>query len=265
MIILEDVSFRYAGATLPALERVSLTVDNHAWVAVTGPVASGKTTLCKIIKGLLQPSAGRVIFTESHAGSSDIAYLGGDPYDTLVGTSVEEDVAFGMENLGLPYSEMKTRLKQALAWTDLTGMEKRLVNTLSGGEQQKLALAGALAAGARGLILDEAMSMLDKSVRKSIRTLVNSLRVDPGVAIVEVTHDLEDISTADSVVFISDGKIGFEGNYTEFLGDPSGEFLARSGWGLEGFRRELIRLGIALADCRDNSQLSDCLLKVMKK
>ncbi|MBI5248681.1 MAG: ATP-binding cassette domain-containing protein [Desulfomonile tiedjei] len=265
MIIAENVSFTYPRENRPALDGVSFTVENRAWVAVTGRIGSGKTTLCKILKGLLKPTAGKVRLTEPHADFPRVAYLGGDPYDTLVGTSVEEDAVFGMENFEFPLSEMKVRLKQALAWTHLTGMEKRLVNTLSGGEQQKLALAGALASGASVLILDEATSMLDRPVRKSIRTLINSLRTNPGLTIVEVTHDPEYISLADNILFVESGKAVFQGTYPEFLTHPCGESWTRAGWGLASLRREMADAGICLSDCRGNSQLSECLLKFIKK
>lgn len=265
MIKVEDLSFTYAGRTKPALEGVSLTLENRSWVAVTGPIGSGKTTFCKMLKGLLTPSSGRVDFTEPHEGFFYVAYLGGDPYDTVVGTSVEEDVVFGMENFGFPQCEMKARLKQALLWTELEGMEKRLVHTLSGGEQQKLALAGALATGARVLILDEAMNMLDRPVRKSVRTLLNALRTDPGLTIVEVTHNLEDIALADGIVFMEGGAVSFAGDYSAFAVHPIGRAWARAGGGVAGLAQELTRYGVDLSDCEENSRLSECFLKVIRK
>jgi energy-coupling factor transport system ATP-binding protein len=265
MIKVEDLSFTYAGGIKPALENVSLTLQNQAYVAVTGPIGSGKTTLCKMLKGLLKPSSGRVDFTEPHIGFFHVAYLGGDPYDSLVGTSVEEDVVFGMENYGFSQSEMKARLQQALLWTELAGMEKRLVHTLSGGEQQKLALAGALATGANVLILDEAMNMLDRPVRKSVRALLNALRMDPGLTIVEVTHNPEDIALADRIIFVERGTVSFVSDYSAFAAHPVGKEWARAGGGLAGLEQELTHYGVDLSDCEENSRLSECLLKVIRK
>jgi energy-coupling factor transporter ATP-binding protein EcfA2 len=265
MIIVDEVCFSYSCGTQPALRKISLNIDDNAWITVTGPIGSGKTTLCKVLKGLLEPTDGRVTLVHPHSRFSDVAYLGGDPYDTLVGSSVEEDIVFGMENFNIPPSEMKTRLEQALLWTELSGSEKRLVNTLSGGEQQKLVLAGALAAGARALILDESMNMLDRPVRNSLRALINSLRSDPGLTIIEVTQDLEDIALAERVVFLTDGHIVFDGEYSDFVLHPSGDNWTRAGWGIAGLERELGVMGVTLSYCPCNSRPSECLFKITKK
>lgn len=134
MIHIENLCFSYSPPTPLVLKGLTLTIENLSWVVLAGPDGSGKTTLGKIISGLLKPYSGSVQFNPPHDDQSVIVgYLGGDPYDSLVGISVEEDIIFGLENMRLSASEIETRLNQALQWAGLKRMEKRLVHTLSGG------------------------------------------------------------------------------------------------------------------------------------
>ncbi len=148
--------------------------------------------------------------------------MGGDPYDMIVGVSVEEDVAFGLENLGLHPDEIRKRLTRALDWTGLSGMEMRLVHTLSGGEQQRLALAALLAMGARILVSDEAMNMLDRVSRASIASMVDALRKNRGLTFVHITNSPEDMLRADRLIFLSDGSVLFDGMPADFFKSPRG-------------------------------------------
>jgi len=169
--------------------------------------------------------------------------LGGDPYDCLVGISVEEDVVFGLENQQLPRHEIARRLVQALAWTGLSGLEQRLVHTLSGGEQQKLALASALAAGARIIIIDEAFSMMDRPSRSDIRALLTKVRRDLGLSLIEISNNFEDALTADRMIFLAGGEVRFDGLPAEFPRTSLGaEWLSLVG-GISGLRAQMLGSG----------------------
>jgi energy-coupling factor transporter ATP-binding protein EcfA2 len=219
MILLEEIWFSYPHAERPVFSGLNLEISPSTWVTVAGPDGSGKTTLGKLIKGLLLPQSGSISLDDESAGAPylSVGYVGSDPSDFLVGISVEEDIAFGLENIALSPHEMATRMDQALRWTGMQGMEKRLTDTLSGGEQQKLALASTLALGARILILDEAMVMLDRPTRIGIRELVNSLRIDLGLTVVEISNSVEELLNASRILFLSAGEFIFDGPAKEFF------------------------------------------------
>ncbi|MDQ7782197.1 MAG: ATP-binding cassette domain-containing protein [Desulfomonilaceae bacterium] len=240
MIHFRNLSFSYAQNLRNVFENLDLQVQPLSWVAFTGPDGSGKTTLGKLVKGLLIPDSGAIGFdgTSPH-GADSVGYLGGDPADFAVGITVEEDVVFGMENVGLPRSEMQERLHEALRLTGMEGMERRLVHTLSGGEQQKLALAGVLAMRVKVLVVDEAFEMLDKPMRRSVRSLLTSLRRDPGLTIIEMTNSVEDMSWADRVVFLSNGAIEFDGTPAEFLAGRLGARWSSMNGGLHALQSAL--------------------------
>jgi energy-coupling factor transport system ATP-binding protein len=237
MVSLETVSFCYPNSEQPVFSNLSLTVKKGSWVVLVGPDGSGKTTLCKLVKGLLQPTSGSIAFSDCR-GQGSVGYLGGDPYDSLVGISVAEDVIFGLENLNLSQHEMKRRLEEALRRTGLSGMEERLVHTLSGGEQQKLALAGALAEGIDVLVIDEAFNMLDKVARNATRDLLSMLRKERMLTIVEAASCHFE-SEADRIIFLSDGKIVSDSTVDAFVSSELGSRWLRLTGGIQALRRGL--------------------------
>ncbi|MEW6350396.1 MAG: ABC transporter ATP-binding protein [Thermodesulfobacteriota bacterium] len=222
MIRLENVSFTYPSRNPPLFQEFHLDIDEPSWVALTGPEGAGKTTLGKLIHGMLKPNLGTVSLGTSEALPGSVGYLGGDPYDCLVGVSVEEEIIFGLENLALPRTEMAQRLGAALRATGLEGMESRLTHTLSGGEQQKLALASMLAMDSRVLILDEAMTMIDRPTRSAIRGLLRRLASSRSLTVLEITNSLEDSLTADRILFLDKGVIRFDGVPAEFARSVAG-------------------------------------------
>jgi len=248
MISLENLSFSYPSSAKPVFRDLSLRIETGSWTAITGPDGSGKTTLGKLITGILEPVAGSVRINPSDpAHPRAVGYLGGDPYDALVGVSVEEDIVFGLQNLGLPGTEMERRLKRTIQWTGLTGMEQRLTHTLSGGEQQKLALAGLLAMGARAIILDEALTMLDRPSRQSIRSLLSRLRGELGLTVLETTQDLEEIWPLDRVVLLGADGIDFSGPPAELMLSRRGmDWISRT-WGMTRLRSALYEKGLITA------------------
>ncbi len=187
-------------------------------MAIVGPNGCGKSTLLKLIKGLLKPSVGRIIIGNDDHTSQDraVGYLGGNPYDFFVGVSVEQEIVFGLENMRLTRREMLLRLTESLEITGLKGMEKRLVHTLSGGEQQRLALAAILAMGTDLVLIDDAFSMIDLPTRQNIRRLLADLCYSRGVTLIEVTDDGQDAMQADQLVYIEDGAVRFYGPSKDF-------------------------------------------------
>ncbi|MBI5572770.1 MAG: energy-coupling factor ABC transporter ATP-binding protein [Desulfomonile tiedjei] len=263
MIVLESLSFSYPQRTKPVFTYLSLTVEPLSWVALLGPDGSGKSTLGKLIAGVLHGYTGLLrLDTSVETGCMPAGYLGGDPAEYLVGLSVEEEIVFGLENLALAPSDMEDRVRRALRWTGLAGMEHRLTHTLSGGEQQKLALAALLALGARVVVLDEALSMLDRPTRLALRALLHSLRRDPGLTVVEITHDMEEALTADRAIFLDDGTIGFDGTPQQFFASERGMQWAELRGGAAALRAALLRRGMKNG-INEEGGLAELLTRVM--
>ena len=152
-------------------------------------------------------------------------------------------------------------MTKALQWTGLEGKERRLIHTLSGGEQQKVALAGALAMGARILILDEALTMLDRRTRKSIRSLLERLRKDPGITLLEFTNNLEDLPPADRIIFMEQGEIRFDGPPVDFFQEPTGRSWLAHSMGVGALISALQERGVLSEPVSGRSDLVSYLLQ----
>jgi energy-coupling factor transport system ATP-binding protein len=262
MITLSSVSFSYL-PDKPLISDLSIQIERGSRVAILGPDRSGKTTLAKIIAGLLRPNSGSVVV--SRDSGAPVGYVGGDPYDSLVGISVEEDILFGLENAHVPVDEIQALLDRTFRWTGLTGMEKRLTHTLSGGEQQKLALAGFLAMGTRALILDEALSMLDTNVRRSIRSLLEDLRKDPGLTVIEIANDVEAVLAAERILFLARGAILFDGSPADFLTSERGSAWLELTGGLGGLLEALLARGTVTCPTAEDRELTRYLFNSIIK
>jgi energy-coupling factor transport system ATP-binding protein len=227
-------SYRAAEATHPALSGVTFELAPGEHVAVLGANGSGKSTLVRLGNGLLLPDEGSVsvdgIDTRDEARSRELRERVGvvfqRPDDQIVATSVEDDVAFGPENLGLPREEIRARVDEALAAVGLTGLERREPHRLSGGQKQRLAMAGALAMRPAYVALDEPASMLDPAGRREVLAIVERLRA-AGTGVLHVTQDLADVLSADRAVVLDRGTVAFAGPLGELLGE--GELLAACG------------------------------------
>jgi energy-coupling factor transport system ATP-binding protein len=211
---LNDVAYRYGSDVAPhqALSSVSLTVAPGELVCVVGANGSGKSTLVRLCNGLALASRGEVLVDGRRIGDADsitfartrVALVFQNPDDQIVATAVEDDVAFGPENLGVPVEEIRTRVDEALAAVGLTGMEDREPHLLSGGQKQRVAIAGALALRPRYLVLDEPTSMLDPMGRQRVVESISRVRAS-GCGVLLVTHDLGECLTADRIVVIAEG------------------------------------------------------------
>lgn len=224
VISVVDVDFRYSGVNRDAISGLTLDIHRGQVLAVLGANGSGKSTLALLLNGLLHPTAGRVevdgILTTDPGNAALVRSLVGivlqNPDDQIVATVVEEDVAFGPENLGIEPTEIRARVDAALEAVGLTGLERREPHLLSGGQKQRLAIAGILALEPAFLILDEPTSMLDPTGRRDILCIIDKLR-DQNHGILHITHHIEDIATADRVLVLVEGAAVFCGTPEEFL------------------------------------------------
>lgn len=226
LIEIQNVSYAYEDATAKALNNVSLTINDGEFVAVVGHNGSGKSTLAKHLNALLLPTEGKVLVdgmdTADEADTLSIRQRVGmvfqNPDNQLVTTIVEEDVAFGPENIGVPGNEIRTRVDRALA---AVGMEKyahSAPNMLSGGQKQRIAIAGMLAMQPKVLVLDEATAMLDPKGRRDIIDLVTKLHRENGITVVMITQYMEEAIGADRVAVMSGGELILEGTPKEVFG-----------------------------------------------
>ena len=223
MIDLSDVGFSYDGKA-PALAGVSAHVNAGEFVCILGGNGSGKSTLAKHMNALLLPDQGTVTVDGMSTADAECTYLirqtAGmvfqNPDDQLVSTLVEDDVAFGPENLGIQLPELRERVTRALADVGLAGFERKETHALSGGQKQRVAIAGILAMNPRILILDEASAMLDPRGRAGLMRVCRELH-ERGFTIVMITHFMEEAAQADRVIVLESGKVVCDGSPAQVL------------------------------------------------
>ena len=223
MIDCRGVFFSYDGVT-PALDGIDLNIEDGEFFCILGGNGSGKSTFAKHLNALLQPDAGTVRINGMDASDPELVYdirstagmVFQNPDDQLVATLVEDDVAFGPENLGVPSVQIAQRVREALKGVGLVGFERHETHALSGGQKQRVALAGVLAMEPRVLILDEASSMLDPRGRKGLMKVCRALH-DRGMTIVMITHVMEEAAEVDRVAVFRAGRVAMLGAPEEIL------------------------------------------------
>lgn len=223
MIECRGVSFSYDGA-VSALDGVDLNIEDGEFFCILGGNGSGKSTFAKHLNALLQPDAGTVCVNGMDASDPELVYdirstagmVFQNPDDQLVATLVEDDVAFGPENLGVPSAQIARRVREALKGVGLVGFEHHETHAFSGGQKQRVALAGVLAMEPRVLILDEASSMLDPRGRKGLMKACRALH-DRGMTIVMITHFMEEAAEADRIAVFQAGRVAMLGTPEEIL------------------------------------------------
>jgi biotin transport system ATP-binding protein len=215
MIRTADLVYRYGDVT--AVDGVSLTIEDGSVLIVAGANGSGKTTLVRQFNGLLEPDEGEVFIDGTPVGEdlvaarADVGMVFQNPRDCFVAATVGADVAFGPENLGLPRSEIDDRVESALSAVGMTGRRDERIDRLSGGEQARVAIAGALAMDPSHVVLDEPFTGLDWPARTGLLDRLDSLK-SAGRTIVVVTHDLGALGDiAERVVVLADGTIAADG------------------------------------------------------
>lgn len=223
MISFDKVSFTYTNEEY-VLEDISVEIPQGQFVCVLGANGSGKSTFSKLINALLLPDKGRVkvdgLITSDAENTFTIRSKAGsvfqNPDDQIVASLVENDVAFGPENLGIPNPELRERVEAALAQVGLTGFEKRETTALSGGQKQRVAIAGVLAMEPQILIFDEASAMLDPRGRRGLMRVCKELH-SHGMTVIMITHYMEEAAEADRVLVLREGKIVLDGTPEEVL------------------------------------------------
>ncbi|WP_276274682.1 energy-coupling factor ABC transporter ATP-binding protein [Haladaptatus sp. QDMS2] len=223
MISVSGLVHRYEGVA--AVAGVSLAIDDGEFCILAGPNGSGKTTLVRHLNGLLTPDegcvevSGRAVQDDLVAARMAVGMVFQDPRDCFVAATIGEDVRFGPENLGLSHAEIDRRIETALGAVNMAGREAERLDRLSGGEQERVAIAGALAMEPDFLVLDEPFTGLDEPARQSVLSRLRALQ-EAGTGIIVVTHDLRDVfELADRVVVMRDGQIGLDGTPQEVLDD----------------------------------------------
>ena len=221
----ENVYFSYEDEenNARALNGVSLSIEKGEYVAIIGHNGSGKSTLAKLLNLILDPTEGSVYYLGKNYSSDDIteedvyelrANVGmvfQNPDNQIVATVVEEDVAFGMENLGVPPEEMHVRVQEALESVGMSEYAKKEPAALSGGQKQRVAIAGILAMKPSCIILDESTAMLDPIGRRDVIDTVERLNKTEGITVITITHYMNEAARADRVVVVHDGKILLDG------------------------------------------------------
>lgn len=217
IIEVEHLNFRYPQTEgRPALSDVNLAIEQGEWVAIIGHNGSGKSTLAKAIDGLLplDKDSGTIrvagiTLTEDHVWDirSKIGMVFQNPDNQFVGATVEDDVAFGLENIGLPRAEMQVRVHKALDRVRMTKFAQREPPRLSGGQKQRVAIAGIIALQPQIIILDESTSMLDPNGRIEVLQTVRQLKDQENLTVLSITHDIDEAASANRIIVLDDGEI----------------------------------------------------------
>ena len=217
VLSMDHVSYTYQvedGESKKAVDGVSFSVQDGEWIAIVGHNGSGKSTLAKLMIGLLFPDEGDVnVFIEKMTEEnmweirSRMGIVFQNPDNQFVGSTVQDDVAFALENNGVPFEDMVNRVHEALAQVKMSDFLDHEPHHLSGGQKQRVAIAGALALQPQLLILDEATSMLDPQGRDEVIRVVTELRRKTGLTVISITHDLEEVLLADRIIVMNQGSV----------------------------------------------------------
>jgi len=232
MAIIEakNLTYTYPGGTKPSINGVSLKVEKGEFVLITGPSGCGKTTLCRCFNGLIPhfyqgELKGEISVAEmdatkhqTHEMAKHVGLVFQNPENQLFALSIEKDVAFGLENLGVPREEIRKRVDWALKQTDIYDLRERSPHEVSGGQQQRIAIAAVLAMQPAIIVLDEPTSFLDPLSAEKIFEVIRELNKKLGITVVLVEHRLDlTAKYADHIIIMDEGKVCFDGNPREIL------------------------------------------------
>ncbi len=222
LIKFENVDFAYTldeeeneQKQVDVLKNLNLTIEKGSFVAVLGHNGSGKSTIAKLTNGIIFPQKGKVIVDGMETKDDDsifdirkkIGMVFQNPDNQIVASIVEEDVAFGVENLGIPPEECRKRVDDALKTVGMYEFREKAPHKLSGGQKQRVAVAGIIAMKPQCIVLDEPTAMLDPSGRKEVIETIKKLNKDEGITIILITHYMDEAVQADRVVVIDGGEI----------------------------------------------------------
>ena len=215
IIDVKNLSFRYKESQeYYDVKGITFHVKRGEWLSIVGHNGSGKSTTVRLIDGLLEAESGEIVIDDQRLTEENvwnirrqIGMVFQNPDNQFVGATVEDDVAFGLENQGLSRQEMKKRVEEALALVGMLDFKKREPARLSGGQKQRVAIAGVVALKPAILILDEATSMLDPEGRRELIETVKGIRKDYDMTVISITHDLEEVAMSDRVLVMKKGEI----------------------------------------------------------
>lgn len=225
VISIKNIHFNYQDqVTREALSDVSLDIYEGEWLAIIGHNGSGKSTLAKMMNGLLEASSGEIyidgqLLTEDtvYEARRKVGMVFQNPDNQFVGTTVEDDIAFGLENIGMPRDEMVRKINTSLEMVRMTKFKEKEPARLSGGQKQRVAIAGMIALAPKVVILDEATSMLDPQGRFEVISTIQQLHKDKGITVISITHDLDEAAQADRVLLMEGGKVNRIGKPSEIF------------------------------------------------
>lgn len=215
IVQLNNISFSYSEEDLrPALNNVSLSINKGEWIAVIGPNGSGKSTLAKTINGLIEADAGEVIIggtklTEESVWDvrRKVGMVFQNPDNQFVGSTVQDDVAFGLENIGVPREEMLERVAKAVKVVNMADFMDKEPARLSGGQKQRVAIAGIIALAPDIIILDEATTMLDPKGRREVIETIQQLKKEQNLTVISITHDIDEAAKANRIFVMQAGEL----------------------------------------------------------
>ncbi|MBP3378985.1 MAG: energy-coupling factor transporter ATPase [Clostridia bacterium] len=232
----ENLTFSYPGdedsKSVLALRGVSFEIEEGSFTAILGHNGSGKSTLAKLMCMINMPESGKLWVMGKEMTSEDITdedilnarrdvgMVFQNPDNQIVATIVEEDVAFGCENLGLPPAEIRRRVDKALSDVGMTKYARHPATDLSGGQKQRVAIAGVIAMKRRCIIFDESTAMLDPMGRREVMKIIQKLNKEEGITVVLITHHMNEAAKADRIIVMNEGEIIRDGTPTEVFGDP---------------------------------------------
>ena len=224
-IEVKNVKFRYPQTKKDALGGIELSIEKGEYVSVIGHNGSGKSTLARLMNGLLLPTEGEVLVDGFSTADKQklfeirkrVGVVFQNPDNQLVASIVEDDVAFGPENIGVPRKEIGERIDFALKAVGMEEYRKTTPSRLSGGQKQRVAIAGVLAIRPEMLILDESTAMLDPRGRKEVTEVVERLNRENGMTVLTITHYMDEVCRADRVIVLSDGQIVMQGTPEEIF------------------------------------------------
>lgn len=214
VIKVAHLTYAYSKNSQPALDDVSFTISSGEWVAIVGHNGSGKSTLAQALDGLIDFKQGQIWVEGTELAEervwevrNKIGMIFQNPDNQFVGATVEDDVAFGLENMAIPHDEMHERVMQALEEVQMSEFRHKQPDQLSGGQKQRVALAGVIAMQPKIIILDEATSMLDPVGRREIINVIRKLKKRLGITVLSITHEMDETTDADKVIVLNDGKV----------------------------------------------------------
>lgn len=230
IIKVENVSYdyrRFEEEKLPAVRGVSFEIEEGEFVVIGGANGSGKSTLAKMLNGLLKPTCGKIEVLGMDVSNEEnvfeirrnVGIVFQNPDNQTVASIVEDDVAFGPENLGVPREEIVSRVQWALKAVGMEEYAKSTPFKMSGGQKQRIAIAGILAMKPKIIVLDEATSMLDPNGRKEVMSVLKKLNEEENMTVIHITHHMEEAADADRILVMDGGKLVMDGTPREVFAD----------------------------------------------